>query len=89
MQKTDGALGMANYGFDLDTGKYLTAMSILTTDAAKRSDTRKYFRHELLHGIGLDHIKPSGRVSLMNPIITIKRPTAADWRAVRQLDDRC
>jgi hypothetical protein len=88
-RKADGALGVTDYGFDLDTGEYFVAMSVLVTDAGKTAGTRKVLRHEMLHAVGLTHIKTGSRVSLMNPVVTVTRPTKADWRAVRALDGKC
>ena len=85
-------LGIAYYG--LIDNKWLNKVKVLTPKIKLNKTLNKVtFVHEFWHAVGMDHVKRSSRVSLMNPYRSqnsgYKVPTSADMAALKALDDIC
>ena len=85
-------LGITYYG--LINNKWLNRVKVLTPKIKlNRVDNKVTFVHEFWHAVGMEHVKKSSRVSLMNPYRSDNRgynvPTRADMAALKSLDNFC
>ena len=85
-----GSLGSTHFGFGLNSD-YFSSIDILTTNfgPGQRKATKRLFIHEFWHGVGMDHINPVHRVSIMNPWVALDSPTDTDWSRLKGLDNKC
>lgn len=85
-----GSLGSTHFGFGLNSD-YFSSIDILTTNfgPGQRKATKRLLIHEFWHGVGMDHINPIHRVSIMNPWVAVDNPTRTDWSRLKGLDNKC
>ena len=85
-------LGIAYYS--LIDNKWLSRVKVLTPKIKlNKVENKVTFVHEFWHAVGMEHVKRSSRVSLMNPYRSQNRgykvPTSADMAALKALDNKC